>query len=122
MINLQSVVVIEDIIEAKGMFAREMRLSHRTRTSHLHNNKIVATIMSVFGQIHIHSWLVYCSIVNAHNIFDEPFFQCTQIDAPHHVRVEERSKYREGVVLEKKGTGPDAGSLVNCGIRARPVE
>lgn len=44
------------------------------------------------------------------------------IDAPHHVRVEERSKYREGVVLEKKGTGPDAGSLVNCGIRGRPVE
>ena len=44
------------------------------------------------------------------------------IDAPHHVRVEERSKYREGVVLEKKGTGPDAGSFVNCGIRARPVE
>ncbi len=44
------------------------------------------------------------------------------IDAPHHVRVEERSKYREGVVLEKKGTGSDAGSLVNCGIRARPVE
>jgi len=44
------------------------------------------------------------------------------IDAPHHVRVEERSKYREGVVLEKKGTGPDAGSFVNCGIRGRPVE
>lgn len=41
------------------------------------------------------------------------------IDAPHHVRVEERSKYREGVVLEKKG---DTGSLVNCGIRGRPVE
>jgi hypothetical protein len=44
------------------------------------------------------------------------------IDAPHHVRVEERSKYREGVVLEKKGSGKDAGSFVNCGIRGRPVE
>ena len=44
------------------------------------------------------------------------------IDAPHHVRVEERSKYREGVVLEKKGSGADAGSFVNCGIRGRPVE
>ena len=42
------------------------------------------------------------------------------IDAPHHVRAEDRCKYREGVVLDK--TGPDAGSLVNCGIRGRPVE
>ena len=44
------------------------------------------------------------------------------LDAPHHVRAGERSKYREGVVLDKKGPGPDAGSLVNCGIRSRPVE
>jgi predicted SPOUT superfamily RNA methylase MTH1 len=44
------------------------------------------------------------------------------IDAPHHVRAEERSKYREGVVLDKKGSGLDAGSFVNCGIRGRPVE
>lgn len=44
------------------------------------------------------------------------------IDAPHHVRVDERSKYREGVVLDKLGSGPDAGSLVNVGIRGRPVE
>lgn len=44
------------------------------------------------------------------------------IDAPHHVRAGEHSKYREGSVLEKKGTGPNAGSLVNCGIRGRPVE
>lgn len=44
------------------------------------------------------------------------------VDAPHHVRAEERSKYREGVVLDKKGSGPDAGSFVNCGIRGRPVE
>jgi hypothetical protein len=42
------------------------------------------------------------------------------IDAPHHVRADERSKYREGVVLDK--TGPDGKSLVNCGIRGRPVE
>jgi predicted SPOUT superfamily RNA methylase MTH1 len=42
------------------------------------------------------------------------------VDAPHHVRAEDRCKYREGVVLEK--TGPSKGSLVNCGIRGRPVE
>ena len=44
------------------------------------------------------------------------------IDAPHHVRAEDRCKYREGVVLEKLGSGVNAGSLVNCGIRGRPVE
>lgn len=44
------------------------------------------------------------------------------IDAPHHVRAGEKSKYREGVVLDKKGQGANAGSLVNCGIRSRPVE
>jgi predicted SPOUT superfamily RNA methylase MTH1 len=44
------------------------------------------------------------------------------VDAPHHVRAEDRSKYREGVVLEKKSPRPDGGSLVNCGIRSRPVE
>lgn len=44
------------------------------------------------------------------------------VDAPHHVRAEDRSKYREGVVLEKKSPRPDGGSLVNCGIRNRPVE
>lgn len=44
------------------------------------------------------------------------------VDAPHHVRAEDRSKYREGLVLEKVGSGPDAGSLVNCGIRNRFVE
>ena len=42
------------------------------------------------------------------------------IDAPHHVRAEDQCKYREGVVLDK--VGPNKGSLVNCGIRGRPVE
>jgi methyltransferase len=42
------------------------------------------------------------------------------IDAPHHVRADDRCKYREGVVLDKMG--PNGGSLVNCGIRNRPVE
>lgn len=42
------------------------------------------------------------------------------VDAPHHVRADDRSKYREGVVLNK--TGPNGMSLVNCGIRNRPVE
>ena len=41
------------------------------------------------------------------------------IDAPHHVRAEDRCKYREGVVLDKKG--PSGTSLVNCGVRNRPV-
>ena len=44
------------------------------------------------------------------------------VDAPHHVREGDRSKYREGVILEKKSSRPDGGSLVNCGIRNRPVE
>ena len=43
------------------------------------------------------------------------------LDSPHHVRAEERSKYREGVVLDKTGT-VKGGSLVNCGIKNRPVE
>jgi hypothetical protein len=42
------------------------------------------------------------------------------VDAPHHVRADDPSKYREGVVLNK--TGPNGMSLVNCGIRNRPVE
>jgi predicted SPOUT superfamily RNA methylase MTH1 len=42
------------------------------------------------------------------------------VDAPHHVRADDRCKYREGVVLNK--TGPNGKSLVNCGIRNRPVE
>jgi predicted SPOUT superfamily RNA methylase MTH1 len=41
------------------------------------------------------------------------------VDAPHHVREGDASKYREGVVLQKKS--PKGGSLVNCGIRNRPV-
>lgn len=41
------------------------------------------------------------------------------VDAPHHVRAEDRCPFREGVILDKtKGTG----SLVNCGIRGRPVQ
>jgi len=44
------------------------------------------------------------------------------LHAPHHVRAGERSKYREGIVLDKRGSKPDSGSLVNCGIRDMPVE
>ena len=44
------------------------------------------------------------------------------IDAPHHVRMEDRCKYREGVVMEEKGKEGGESSLVNCGIRNRPVE
>ena len=42
------------------------------------------------------------------------------VDAPHHVRAEDHSGYREGVVLPKQSK--DGMSLVNCGIRNRPVE
>eukprot|EP00536_Pseudo-nitzschia_multiseries_P007486 jgi/Psemu1/256290/estExt_Genewise1Plus.C_1770039 len=42
------------------------------------------------------------------------------VDAPHHVRAEDRSKYREGVVMNK--CSPNGNSFVNCGIRNRPVE
>jgi hypothetical protein len=42
------------------------------------------------------------------------------MDAPHHVRALDRSKYREGVVLEKMG--PMKNSLVHCGISGKPVE
>jgi Putative RNA methyltransferase len=51
--------------------------------------------------------------------------QCTgllaPIDAPHHVRADDRCAYREGVVLEKRPPN-STGSLVNCGIRNRPVQ
>lgn len=43
------------------------------------------------------------------------------VDAPHHVRAEDRCRYREGVVMDKVGPNK-GGSLVNCGIRSRPVE
>jgi predicted SPOUT superfamily RNA methylase MTH1 len=42
------------------------------------------------------------------------------VDAPHHVRQEDRCKYREGVVMKKNS--PKGNSFVNCGIRNRPVE
>lgn len=42
------------------------------------------------------------------------------MDAPHHVRAQDRSPYREGVVLSQ--LPPNSGSLVNCGIRNRPVQ
>lgn len=42
------------------------------------------------------------------------------IDAPHHVRADDRSPFREGVVLDK--THAQKGSLVNCGVYKRPVQ
>ena len=42
-------------------------------------------------------------------------------DAPHHVRANDRSKYREGVVMKKNAT-QSGHSFVNCGIPNRPVE
>ena len=43
------------------------------------------------------------------------------IDAPHHVRADDRCKYREGVVLPQQPAAQIGGSFVNCGIRNRPV-
>ncbi|NXP26078.1 CI114 methyltransferase, partial [Scytalopus superciliaris] len=38
------------------------------------------------------------------------------LDSPHHMRVDEDSEYREGVVLNRP-TKPGRGSFVNCGMR-----
>ncbi|KAL7980864.1 hypothetical protein Chor_002018 [Crotalus horridus] len=38
------------------------------------------------------------------------------LDSPHHVRMDEESEYREGVVLDRP-TRPGRGSFVNCGMR-----
>ncbi|KAM4663342.1 uncharacterized protein O3C94_011564 [Discoglossus pictus] len=38
------------------------------------------------------------------------------LDSPHHVRIDEESEYREGVVLDRP-TKPGKGSFVNCGMR-----
>jgi hypothetical protein len=43
------------------------------------------------------------------------------MDAPHHVRVNDRARFREGIVLEKTSS-TNGNSLVHCGIRGRPVE
>lgn len=49
------------------------------------------------------------------------------LDAPHHVRVLDKSLFREGIVLDKKSStstdsGGGGGSLVDCGIRGKFVE
>ncbi|XP_071768066.2 putative methyltransferase C9orf114 homolog [Centroberyx gerrardi] len=38
------------------------------------------------------------------------------LDSPHHMRIDEESEYREGIVLDRP-TKPGKGSLVNCGMR-----
>ncbi|XP_029024530.2 kynurenine--oxoglutarate transaminase 3 [Betta splendens] len=38
------------------------------------------------------------------------------LDSPHHMRIDEESEYREGIVLERP-TKQGKGSLVNCGMR-----
>ncbi|XP_044309049.1 putative methyltransferase C9orf114 homolog isoform X2 [Varanus komodoensis] len=38
------------------------------------------------------------------------------LDSPHHLRIDEDSEYREGVVLARP-TKPGRGSFVNCGMR-----
>ncbi|CAI9613577.1 unnamed protein product [Staurois parvus] len=41
------------------------------------------------------------------------------LDSPHHMRIDEESDYREGVVLDRP-TKPGKGSFVNCGMRKVP--
>lgn len=38
------------------------------------------------------------------------------LDSPHHMRIDEESEYREGIVLDRP-TKPGKGSFVNCGMR-----
>ncbi|XP_061656727.1 putative methyltransferase C9orf114 homolog isoform X1 [Syngnathoides biaculeatus] len=38
------------------------------------------------------------------------------LDSPHHMRIDEESEYREGVVLDRPAKA-NKGSLVNCGMR-----
>lgn len=38
------------------------------------------------------------------------------LDSPHHVRQEEESEFREGVVVDRP-TRPGRGSFVNCGMK-----
>lgn len=38
------------------------------------------------------------------------------LDSPHHMRIDEESDYREGIVLDRP-TKQGQGSLVNCGMR-----
>ncbi|XP_051906771.1 putative methyltransferase C9orf114 homolog [Hippocampus zosterae] len=38
------------------------------------------------------------------------------LDSPHHMRIDEESEYREGIVLDRP-TKAGKGSLVNCGMR-----
>ena len=37
------------------------------------------------------------------------------LDIPHHMRVDEESEYREGIILDRPSK-PGKGSLVNCGM------
>nr|XP_045017107.1 putative methyltransferase C9orf114 homolog [Jaculus jaculus] len=38
------------------------------------------------------------------------------LDSPHHMRQDEESEYREGIVVERP-TKPNQGSFVNCGLK-----
>lgn len=38
------------------------------------------------------------------------------LDSPHHMRMDDESEYREGIVLDRP-TKQGQGSLVNCGMR-----
>ncbi|XP_033951852.1 putative methyltransferase C9orf114 homolog [Pseudochaenichthys georgianus] len=38
------------------------------------------------------------------------------LDSPHHMRIDDESAYREGIVLDRPNK-PGKGSLVNCGMR-----
>lgn len=38
------------------------------------------------------------------------------LDSPHHMRIDDESEYREGIVLDRPSK-QGKGSLVNCGMR-----
>lgn len=38
------------------------------------------------------------------------------LDSPHHMRIDDESEYREGIVLDRPSK-QGQGSLVNCGMR-----
>lgn len=38
------------------------------------------------------------------------------LDSPHHMRIDDESDYREGIVLDRPAK-QGKGSLVNCGMR-----
>ncbi|XP_036040278.1 putative methyltransferase C9orf114 homolog isoform X6 [Onychomys torridus] len=58
---------------------------------------------------HVYSWPASCSTWSVHRILNP-------LDSPHHMRQDEESEFREGVVVDRP-TKAGHGSLVNCGMK-----